>query len=134
ARFARCRAVYGQHPRPIGPSDFFLVGKIVAGNPQRVDPPLRLIVSSNPSDYQLFFGQMAAVDGTGLRFALPTGTYVVRVVNPLYQQVEQQVVIPTSFSPDSPKGSLKVPYLFDLPPAYAYPFPGTCTTSDGRPP
>jgi hypothetical protein len=132
--YARGLGTVGKHPRPLGRSDFYAVGSLVGGNRQPVNPALRLLVSSNPGGYHLFFGKVASADRRPIQVALGSGDYFIRVVNEFYQPLEQKVTIPTFFAPAAPSAVLQAPYFFDLAPGYAYPFPGTSTLSGGQGP
>lgn len=130
--FARQRGVNGPHPRPSGEFVFSVVGTMVGGVRQPITPPLQLKVLTNPSGYQLFFGTAASQDQSGRSASLSAGQYVVRVDSDFYQRAERtDVTIPSIFAPKAPASSLIAPYLFDLQPGYAYPFPSVSTLPNG---
>jgi hypothetical protein len=120
--YARERVVQGPHPRPIGPVKFYVVGREVNGNAQWPHEPLELVVKHNPSGYHLFFGVVRLPNGKGRRSGLTDGTYTVRVEGRYYRPFERDVVFP--------RLDADAPVLFDLFPAYPYPFPGAVS---GRP-
>jgi hypothetical protein len=124
-RYARERGVRGRHPRPIGPIKLCVVGRMVGGVRQVIDPSLELVVRRNASGYHLFFGVVRLPDGTSHEAALAAGTYVVRVESRFYQWAEREdIVLPES----------ETPYFFDLEPGYAYPFPSESSLPGGRGP
>ncbi len=121
-RYARERGVWGRHPRPIGPLKFCLVGQMVNGVRQDIDPPLELTIRRNTSGYHLFFNVVRLPDGTSRQGFLADGTYVVRIESRFYQWAEREDI-------DLPEP--ENPYFFDLEPSYAYPFPTEITLSGG---
>lgn len=122
--YARRRGTRGLHPRPIGPVDYRLLGRVVGGVRQDFDHPLPLVIRRNPSGYDLCFGQVELPGHTCRR--VPEGTYALRITSPyaFYQPIEQEdIVLPRPATA----------YAFDLEPGYAYPFP-TETLPGGRGP
>lgn len=115
--YARERAVRGLHPRPIGPLRFRLVGEVVAAVRQDFDEPLEMLVTTNPSDYHLFYGEVRLADGQRRRIELAAGTYVVAIESDFYQGAEREDIEVPQLHP------VPGPYRFDLEPGYAYPFP-----------
>jgi hypothetical protein len=116
--YARRRGLRGLHPRPIGPVTYWLVGRAGAGGLERFEAPLEMRVRRNPSGYDLFFGRVAPAAGDATTLA--DGVYAVRVLSPylFYQPAERpDIAVPR---PDTP-------YLIDLEPAAAYPFPTETT-------
>lgn len=125
-RYARARGVRGPHPRPLAPLRFRAVARMAGGGGRtEIDPELELDVIRNPSGYELFFGS-AGVAGGRERRRLDHGTYAIRVVSDgFYQALERDdVAVP---APDTP-------YLFDLEPGHAYPFPSAAASPRGAGP
>jgi len=110
--FARERGVSGPHPRAVRPLRFVAVARIVAGAREQLDPPPVLEIRRNTSGYDLFFGTCRV--GDDIRRRLADGTYAVRVESDgVYQRLEHDVSIPRPTPP----------YVYDLEPGFAYPFP-----------
>jgi hypothetical protein len=101
------------------------MGEIDGGSRQDFDAPRELVVKRNLDGYRLFFNQIIFPDGQRVQTALADGVYVVRVESQFYQPTEREdVVLP---EPEQP-------YLFDLRPGYAYPFPQESSLGGGRGP
>lgn len=124
-RYARERGVRGPHPRAIAPLRFRAVARITGGGRVDMDPELELDVVRNASGFDLFYGSAGAA-GTRERRRLDDGTYAVRVLSRgVYQPVERADV-----SMPAPAA----PYLFELDPGYAYPFPSAAASARGAGP
>jgi hypothetical protein len=121
--YARDRGVRGRHPRPVGPLTYRLVAQMTDDGRQDLAVPPELAVERTASGYDLFLGRELLPGGRRRRLPLPDGTYVLRVESPLYQPTERDDI-------DLPASG---PYLFELRPGYAYPFP-TETLPGGRGP
>jgi hypothetical protein len=122
--YLRERAVHGPHPEALGPRSYRVVGRVVAGAREDIDPPIELAVRRNASGHDLFFGRQRHPDGGERRVALADGTYVVQLESALYQAEERaDVSLPQTVRP----------YTFDLRPGAAYPF-SRATLPGGRGP
>jgi hypothetical protein len=121
-RYARERGVRGPHPRPIAPVRFRAVARITGGGRVDMDPELDLDVVRSASGFDLFY-RSAGAAGASERRMLDDGTYAVRVLSGgVYQPLERaDVTIPEPASP----------YLFELEPGYAYPFPSAAAAARG---
>jgi hypothetical protein len=138
--YARERLGPRTHPRPFEPLKFWLLARLAPGVREDYEPPREMIVKLNTSGYHLFFGDEKRPDSATRRdeprqasvrrVDLAAGTYLIRVTSPLYQTVEQPIVVPMPNlnirdpgNPDPAKRDPIVQYSFDLRPSYAYPFP-----------
>jgi hypothetical protein len=121
--FRRDLGFAGPHPRAVGPLRFWLTGRRVAAIIEPIVPPLELEVIVNPSGYHLFFGKVKDKDGRTLDLDAEPGVYLLRVEGGLYQRAEIEVEFETLFAPSTPRPGLRQPFLVDLQPGYAYPFP-----------
>lgn len=130
--FARRRGVHGPHPRPSGGIRFSMVGTMVGGTRQPIDPPLQLRVLANPSGYHLFFGSVSLQNQSRRMDNVAPGQYVVRIDSDFYQRAEREdIMIPSAFGSSVGKAAQIAPYFFDLQPGYAYPFPSVSTLPNG---
>jgi hypothetical protein len=89
--YAGQRRVRGNHPQPIGPIHFRVVGRIVGGTRQDFETPLELCTKRNASGYYLFFGHLRSRDAMYGQSRLPDGTYVMRLESDFYQWIEQEI-------------------------------------------
>ena len=112
-RFAYECGVYGNHPLPLSAVKFTIPAQIVNNTRQNLTAPLELVTKRSPSGYYLFFDRYRVSADYQARGLLLPGRYVLRVESAFYQSAEQTVDLPHSDQP----------YLFDLVPGLAYPFP-----------
>jgi hypothetical protein len=100
-----------------------IVARIVDQERSDFDVPVELVVTRNPSGYDLFFGRERLSGGRHRNAALADGVYVLRTESTYYQPAERaDIAIPATG-----------PYLVDLLPGVAYPFPAA-TLPGGRGP
>jgi hypothetical protein len=119
-RYARDRRVWGRRPRPLGPVTVDLVADVAGGVRVPRVPPVRLLLTRNPSGYELFFGAAVGPAGTEARLDL-AGTHVLRVRSPRYQAAEVTVGLP------APRTAVELA----LEPGYDYPFSQVSTITGG---
>ncbi len=121
--FAKSRGTRGQFPRPFEPLKFLATAKIVGPNREEFQPPLELIVQRNGNGYHVFHNLIKRPDGTVIKKALADGRYDFRVESNFYQPADlTNVNVPRPRAPE----------IFNLLPAYNYPFPLELKPTGGR--
>lgn len=125
-RFARDRAVRGNHPRPLGSIKYFLVGRQINGSRENYDPPRELITVRNPSGYDIFFDKVRLNDNGELlvyTLDIEQGNYFIKIESEFYQAVEIEDSLPNSVAP----------IQVDLEPGFNYGFPSSTIANSGGP-